>query len=264
MRCIFCKKDSSTCVSIEHVIPESLGNKNTVLPKGTVCDSCNNYFASNIEKPILDSEEFTRLRFNQLIKNKKGRIPEAEIIFGQSIVKARRNGESDFSFNSEDYDKIEKYLASSNSGEMMIPITGKPPSDKYLPRFLAKMGLEALAHRWLQIENWNDYIVEHKQLDPIRDYARRPKSGETWKYSKRRIYGEDNMAKEIDGVGYQIMNEWDILITGNIDNSEFYFVVAIFGVEYAINLGGNSMNGYEAWLKNHDNKSPLYTGKNFT
>lgn len=264
MRCIFCKNDSSSSVSVEHVIPESLGNKSTVLPKGVVCDSCNNYFASKVEKHVLESEEFTRLRFNQLVKNKKGRIPEVEVLFGQHLVKARRNGKLDFAFNPEDFNKIEKYLSSSSGGQMMIPLTGKPPSDQYLSRFLAKMALEALALRWLHREGWNNYIIEHKQLDLIRNYARRPKKGEIWEYSRRKIYDEDSTKKEIDGVGYQVMNEWDILTTGNIDNSEFYFVVAIFGVEYAINIGGNSMDGYKAWLKKHDNASPLYTGKNAT
>lgn len=264
MRCIFCKKDSSCSLSVEHVIPESLGNRKTVLPKGAVCDSCNNYFASKVEKQVMESEEFARLRFNQMVKNKKGRIPEIDILIGHHVVKARRNGKLDFSFNSDDFEKIEKYLNSSNSGKMMIPITGEQPSDQYVSRFLAKMGLEALTHRWLQLENWNDYIVEHEQLDAIRNYARRPKKGEIWKYSRRRIYNEDNMKKVIDGVGYQVMNEWDILTTGDIDNSEFYFVIAIFGVEYAINLGGNCMDGYESWLEQHDNKSPLYAGKNST
>jgi len=36
MQCIFCHKDSSTSKSVEHIIPESLGNKHHFLPKGYV------------------------------------------------------------------------------------------------------------------------------------------------------------------------------------------------------------------------------------
>ena len=50
MECIFCHKDSSPSKSIEHLIPESLGNKHHVLPTGYVCDECNHYFAIKIEK----------------------------------------------------------------------------------------------------------------------------------------------------------------------------------------------------------------------
>lgn len=54
MKCIFCKEDSATCTSVKYIIPESLGNKEHILPKGVVYDNCNNYFAVKIEKPLLD------------------------------------------------------------------------------------------------------------------------------------------------------------------------------------------------------------------
>ncbi|EEY45354.1 HNH endonuclease [Vibrio mimicus] len=265
MKCIFCKQNSDTSRSVEHIIPESLGNKNAVLPKGAVCDSCNNYFASNVEKPVLDSGEFVQLRFNQFIKNKKGRVPKSKIFFGNNLVTATRINEQEFSFDSSDFSKIVAYLENSNKTEMRIPVTGKPASDQQISRFLAKMALEALTYRVLKIENWNDDIIDHNQLDLIRNFARYPKKGEVWEYSKRRIYPEDLYVQSAIGdIPYQTLNEWDILVTGDIENSEFYFVVAIFGVEYAINLGGNSIDGYKVWLAEHDEVSPLYYGKNIT
>lgn len=262
MKCIFCKSDSSNSVSVEHVIPESLGNDHAILPKGVVCDSCNNYFASKVEKPVLESEEFTRLRFSQLLKSKKGRIPETEVFFGKHKVKARRHGLLKFAFNEDDFNKIESYMDISGGKSMLIPYTGQSPSDLYLPRFLAKMALEAFVSRIIDSDGWNDYIVEHKQFDAIRNYARRPKRGEIWKYSKRRIYEVDNNQKVIDGIDYQVINEWDILIIGNSEEAEYYFVIAIFGMEYAINIGGSNIDGYKEWLKKHDHASPLYTSKN--
>ena len=32
MRCLFCKQDSSSAKSIEHIIPESMGNTKLILP----------------------------------------------------------------------------------------------------------------------------------------------------------------------------------------------------------------------------------------
>ena len=46
MRCLFCKQDSSSTKSVEHIIPESIGNKTLILPLGYVCDKCNNYFVN--------------------------------------------------------------------------------------------------------------------------------------------------------------------------------------------------------------------------
>ena len=75
MKCIFCKKASSNSKSVEHIIPESLGNKNHILSKGIVCDSCNQYFATKIEKPLLESPYFVNVRSRNIIKSKKGRVP---------------------------------------------------------------------------------------------------------------------------------------------------------------------------------------------
>jgi len=62
MRCIFCEADTSNSKSVEHIIPESLGNLDHVLPAGIVCDQCNNYFAVKVERPLLESAYFTQLR----------------------------------------------------------------------------------------------------------------------------------------------------------------------------------------------------------
>lgn len=257
IRCIFCKKDSSNSVSIEHVIPESLGNTALTLPRGSVCDSCNNYFATHLEKQILESGEFAYLRFHQEIKNKKGKVPAVDVIFGDHLVKARRLGELEFGFGTDDFDKIEKYLSRSDQGKMMIPVTGSSPDDVLMSRWLAKMALEMLAYKWLNIEGWNDYIIEHEGLSAIRGYARAPKRGDSWAYSKRRIYDADELMLMGDGQRSQVLYECDILTTGNAEDSEFYFVVAFFGMEYAINIGGDSMDGYYKWLKYHSDVSPL-------
>lgn len=75
MRCIFCKHDSSTSVSVEHIVPESLGNIDHVLPVGVVCDGCNQYFARKVERQLLESPMFRLLRADMAIPNKRGRIP---------------------------------------------------------------------------------------------------------------------------------------------------------------------------------------------
>jgi hypothetical protein len=48
---------------------------------------------------------------------------------------------------------------------------------------------------------------------------------------------------------------------GNME-SEFYFIIAIFGVEFAINMIGPSVDAYKEWLRVNGGVSPLYYGKN--
>lgn len=104
MRCIFCKKDSSETKSIEHIIPESLGNKSFVLPRGYVCDKCNNYFAREIERPFLEQMNVQLLRFEESIPNKKNRIPtikglieDEEVIVHKRIINNRAVTDVDIS-----------------------------------------------------------------------------------------------------------------------------------------------------------------------
>lgn len=88
MRCIFCKKDGTTSVSKEHIIPESLGNTLHTLPLGVVCDTCNDYFAREVEKPFLESEPVRSLRFEQAIINKRGKIPTLTGVITPASVSA--------------------------------------------------------------------------------------------------------------------------------------------------------------------------------
>lgn len=75
MRCLFCKLPSDAATSVEHVIPQSLGNSQVILPRGMICDPCNNYIARKIEQPLLAHESFRNLRAWYRIPNKRGRHP---------------------------------------------------------------------------------------------------------------------------------------------------------------------------------------------
>lgn len=81
MQCIFCHKDSSTSKSVEHIIPESLGNKHHYLSKGYVCDDCNHYFAVKIEKELLAQPYFVSMRSRNGILTKKGKHVKEKMFF---------------------------------------------------------------------------------------------------------------------------------------------------------------------------------------
>ena len=76
MQCIFCKRSTADERSVEHIIPESMGNAEHVLPVGAVCHDCNQYFARKIERPLLESTLFRHLRSGMEVPNKRGRIPQ--------------------------------------------------------------------------------------------------------------------------------------------------------------------------------------------
>ena len=95
MRCLFCKKNSDDSKSVEHIVPESLGNVSYVLPKGVVCDKCNNYFSRKVEKPFLDLPAVQSLRFHQVIPSKRDNVPSINAMLGSGypvIVNRHKKG----------------------------------------------------------------------------------------------------------------------------------------------------------------------------
>lgn len=260
MRCIFCKLDSKNSKSVEHIIPESLWNTKQILPPGIVCDKCNNYFSRKVERQFLGSPEIEALRFHQAIPSKKGRIPSINgaILGSNHPVKIQRTLNKDESVMSIELSPEQFELADSGKPlKLYFPIGSGIPKSELTSRFLAKVALEAMAQRLLGSEGGIDYIVDEKELDPIRDHARYGKI-KNWPHFSRRIY-DANEGEQIHGSEGQKVHEYDFLHTCH---GEFYFVLALYGVELTINLGDPCIEGYQAWLNENNNASPLYWGKN--
>jgi hypothetical protein len=259
MNCLFCRQNSDSSISVEHIIPESLGNKEHILPKGVVCDKCNQYFASKIEKPLLEQSYFINARHRMQIESKKGRIPtERGLIISPIKAAADIGFIKNFGavINIKREDAIEKIIK-SKEGKMIIPIIKQPEEkNKILSRFLAKVALEALIYWLIDIEGWIIEVINKKELDALKQYARYGIGNLFWPFSQRRIYSEETKFSnsKLELRDYQILHEFKFLVT---KESHYYFVCAIMGIEYAINLAGPELNSYFEWLKENNNKSIL-------
>ncbi|MEG1577669.1 MAG: HNH endonuclease [Oscillospiraceae bacterium] len=277
MRCLFCKKDSAATKSIEHIIPESLGNSTYVLPIGYVCDKCNNYFAREVEKPFLERLDMQLLRFYEAVPNKKKKIPRITGMIDLTPVTVRKdliNGKivTGIDVSPDLFYEIENATAKM---QLVIPALNEsnlPKQGQVTSRFLAKIALEALAERLKGSGGGLEYLVNHQQLDLIRNHARMGTTKE-WPCNIRRIYATNAQWLFSDsGKGTsQVIHECDFLFP-NIDEKnlnrdeciqdELYFIVALWGIEFAINMGGPEIEGYQQWLIKHDYISPLHFGKN--
>jgi hypothetical protein len=265
VNCIFCKNISSNSTSVEHVIPESLGNIEHVLPQGWVCDNCNNYFAREIEKPFLDSLYGRISRFEMHVPNKKNRIPSAPGYHMQSRTRIEMfyHPEDDQlsvgAAEGEDETRWITSIKNKEPGTLCVLASNTPENDYVIARFIGKVALETLAYRCLDIAEWNDEIVNKFELDKLRKYVRLGNPKLIWPVHIRRIYSQEQKFTDFQYGSYQILHEWDILCT---HQGEFFAIIAIFGIEYAINLGGPELEGYINWLNENNNKSPLCSGKN--
>lgn len=259
MRCIFCKSDTSESKTVEHIIPESLGNTEHILPVGVVCDNCNNYFAREIEKPLLESIYFEYLRFYKDIKNKRGLSPAIWGIGVDPAIVLRiahdKNEHSIYPDTPKDFERFASKISTTKSFKLVVPVPTDP--DKYvMSRFLGKIGLEVLAQRLLNTPYGLDEIVDKHELDKLRNHVRLDNSKKTvWDFHERQNYADDAVFYE-EGYGhYEVLHEYTLLYT---ETQDLYLVLSLFGKEYVINLGEPNTSSYLTWLEQNQGKSPLY------
>lgn len=84
--CIYCLTKEGSFTSEEHVIPEAFGNDDAVLPRGYVCDICNND-CSSLDQYLVNFEAISLQRVINVPFTKDGKLPRAE--FENLIVEKR-------------------------------------------------------------------------------------------------------------------------------------------------------------------------------
>src|SRR5690554_1933439 len=195
-KCIFCNENSENSKSVEHIIPESLGNNKYILEPGIVSDKCNNYFSRAIEKPILDSEDFRNARFYQYIESKKGKIPNTEaLIAGNKVL-----------LHWGIVGGVPSLMMGVSPEDMINILNKKPktfftkgidvniPNLKYeMSRFIAKVGYEmyiylSLEHAKERYKDYKIYFDIDESFDKIRKFIRYGRNNKKpWKYSSKKI-----------------------------------------------------------------------------
>lgn len=212
----------------------------------------------------MENGSIRKLRFEEGVLSKKGRIPTVNGVLLEnqklSSISVSRPSEFPGSMLAQNplMFEFKDGFRPSNTGKILIPkfdISMSLPSGTTLSRFLGKIALEVIALRLSEHPEGIDYLVDEVQLDDLRNHACYGKISD-WPCSVRQIY-DKNVPLFDDKTGeiYQVINEFDILLT---ELSEYYLVLAIFGIEFAINMGGAEIGGYYDWLRQNNNKSPLY------
>lgn len=270
MQCIFCHKDSSNSKSVEHIIPESLGNKHHFLPKGYVCDECNHYFAIKIENELLSQPYFVSLRFRNEISTKKGKLVRQKMFFPGAlkstdvVMQTTENGV----IASFDDDELYEAIKAGKTSKMIAPyIPELEYPNKTMSRFLAKCAYEYFLY--IMDKDKYDLCVremlgnKNDELKNLREYARYGK-GPYWQYNQRRIYSEGALFyNKEEKKSYETLHEMTLFVrdfskkNNGIIELEIYFVIAVSGIEYAICLSDPDISEYRKWLKENNDKSPL-------
>ena len=259
MRCIFCKQDSSSSQSVEHIMPESIGSKKRVLPRGVVCDKCNNYFACEIEEPVLSHPSMRNIRAWHQVPNKRGKLPSLRGHIGGTdvAVSFRRGHDGKLEIEPERLRDQEHVTAEWKDGlpnGFLFLIDMEPPK-REMSRFLCKMALETVAETFMHGEGGTERIVDESYFDNIRTYARYGNNFSEWPYSQRRIYPDTTLmrrpnTKKWVPVGFGCT----LFMTKRL---ETLFAFCFYGTEFVLNVGGPSIRGYAEWLEDHGHISPM-------
>lgn len=177
--CIFCKAHGPFN-TVEHIVPESLGNDTDIL-KGMVCDNCQKYLGTNVEKPALEKTPIAFWRTYLGIRSKKGKHPSINLTPIEKGVLPSGDSETDnigfsahpdgtTSVDIDDSLMIQKIISKDrNSFKLVL----SPLHVSIIGRFLGKMGLEYIAK--------SDYTLSlQPQFDEIRSYVRNGSTNFLW------------------------------------------------------------------------------------
>lgn len=163
--CLFCSNtDGKQFSKEEHVVPESLGNKYYILPKGIVCDKCNQYF-SGLDKYFCHHHLGSGHKLLKGYKTKKGKPPSMPLEAGE--VRQDETGRIHFHQSLIEGKEHEQFTITFFEKDVVIRARWPLPDtdSKRISRFLAKVGIETLYFKMSDLAFQSDF-------DFVRKYAR--------------------------------------------------------------------------------------------
>lgn len=171
--CLFCKSEGPYS-SVEHIIPESLGNDDLIL-KEEVCDHCNSYFGKEVERYVLDKTPLAFWRTFLSIRTKRDKESSVDIsqpneqkgVFpsvhpDHDDVEFTSHKDSSVSVDIHDDGVVREIL---NEKKLEFQVVMTPKMLQMLGRFLCKVGLELLCSE-------DPAKARSSEFDAARRYAR--------------------------------------------------------------------------------------------
>lgn len=167
--CIYCKEDSSKARGFAHVIPEALFRNTLVLPRGGVCDKCNQYLGK-LDSSLVAFPPIALILQWHGVEGKLGRS-RSEI----GPVKSEGQGNLRFTVEIQ-----ENSTDRHGKHTVRFAIPGiRPFGIQTFRRSLHHLALNDSAR--LHGAAW----ALHERLDPVRNYVRRPVKNEAWGIGRR-------------------------------------------------------------------------------
>lgn len=143
-KCIYCLSENGTFNSEEHILPETLAGDNIFLPRGFVCDTCNNGISSKLDEALINFEPIAFLRVQFTPYTKAGKFPKANF---QNMV-MEKTDPNHIKITAKDKTARPKNKRTLKDGQEAFNLTwtGKKLTWKLYARAIYKFALGFIAH----------------------------------------------------------------------------------------------------------------------
>lgn len=244
MKCIFCENENDA-KSVEHIVPESFGNTFYTLPKGAVCDECNNRF-SKFEGKSLTNSVFAmeRARFGVVTKkgkNSKGKVNELIIEGDKEFRKTYLTIKGIDETNSRNFNPEKRTV------ELIIRTFDK--SEVATSKLLLSIGLESLYQSQNKVYRKFDFT-------DLKNYLK-TKDNKDWPFTTSELEIEKFINVPTNFDKYQLKRIHCNLNFLELDKNNLIFQFKYGGISMMINLLNRSLGWLEIVI-NKDKSAQIY------
>lgn len=147
--CIMCRETDGGFGSVEHVVPESMGNTELILPRGVVCDRCNSGHLARLDQVLC---EFPAVKIQRILmgqQTKRGKHPRLRFSTGYMQQEA---GKLQIRPNEHDGGRtVIDERREEGGGMLFANVTGGPRlTDERIGQLRAGLLKMALESVWLE------------------------------------------------------------------------------------------------------------------
>jgi hypothetical protein len=147
--CLICRRSDGGFTTEEHVIPESLGNTEKLLPPGVVCDRCNHEVCAPLDEALCSFAPVQMLRTMFQQPTKAGKLPSVR--FDNGRLEAPRAGHFELALSSERWQRENPSSPGTRSFSFTSQWSNAVTSER-LSRVHRALVKQALELAWLDSE----------------------------------------------------------------------------------------------------------------
>lgn len=173
--CIWCLREppNVTFNSDSHVLPECTGNKQQILPKGIVCDKCNYYFGTKVERKLINDPIFHVIAYCLKLRHPKTKKLLCSRIFNEQNPAVEGEHQAiNWAANINTHERtLTLNIDYSSKGQIKKSYTDRDLA--FLSRAVHKIAFESLAHGVFVEGKFKDIDLFDSRFYYVREWSRR-------------------------------------------------------------------------------------------